>query len=224
MERMFWPAPTKLYTEKLTWTWTCKHREPYIYTIDAFLSEKELTYFDTKVVADEYAFQDSLVEGGDNDPSGGLRKELRSSSSLGFTTNQDTTITTLTLKLANLLTCQPNQVEPLQVVRYLPSQAYGPHHDMGDIDGDGRVILPGTHDGCKRRLVTVFIYLNDIEKDAGGCTHFPSSGLRITPKRGMAVVWSNINEQLRPDNRTIHEGEPVTSGIKYGLNAWIIES
>jgi prolyl 4-hydroxylase len=220
MGSLFWPAvPRPLCPQ----TFTLMCREPYIYTIDDFLSEKELSHFDTMVVTEKDAFKDSLVDG-DMDLSNGLRKDQRSSSTLSFTTNQDSTITSLTRKLASLLTCEPSQVEPLQVVRYFPKQAYGLHHDLGEVDEDGRVILPGTHDGCKRRLVTIFIYLNELEKDAGGCTHFPSSGLRVIPKRGMAVVWSNINKQLRPDSRTIHEGEPVTSGTKYGLNAWIMES
>lgn len=216
---MFWPATPPNHPTG----WRCIASEPYIYTIDDFLSEKDLSYFDTKVVTDAGAFQHSLL-GGDKNPSDGLWKDQRSSSSLGFTTNQDSTIKHLTNKLAAFMRCQPTQVEPLQVVRYFHSQAYGVHHDMGEVDEGGHVILPGTHDGCKRRLVTIFVYLNDVDKDAGGCTHFPHHGLRITPKRGMAVVWSNINGEFRPDPRTIHEGEPVTSGIKYGLNAWIIES
>jgi hypothetical protein len=100
MESVFWPTTQPNPPNR----WRCKASEPYIYTIDDFLSENELSYFDTKVVTDADAFQHSLV-GGDKNPSDGLWKDQRSSSSLGFTTNQDSTIKRLTNKLAEFMTC-----------------------------------------------------------------------------------------------------------------------
>jgi hypothetical protein len=226
MKRLFWPDPPQRPPHCLVdveSSYRQLHGEPYIYTIDDYLTEKELKYFDTQVQTRADDFQDSQV-GSDYDSSDSVQKDQRSSSTLAFTTNQDSTIKNLTNQLAALFACEATQVEPLQVVRYLPTQSYGVHHDLGDIDDNGGVILPGTHNGYKRRLVTLFIYLNDVAVDAGGFTHFPYCNLRIKPKRGMAVVWSNINEEKKPDPRTIHEGEPIISGIKYGLNAWICES
>lgn len=48
-------------------------------------------------------------------------------------------------------------------------------------------------------------------------------GLRIEPMPGRAVLFANIVASGQPDPRTIHAGEPVLDGVKYGLNIWICE-
>ena len=123
-----------------------------------------------------------------------------------------------------------DQIEALQLVRYTRNQFFNIHHDMGDLLDDDTVLLPPKHFAVKRRLVTIFCYLNTIEE--GGCTYFPKCNqLRVQPKRGRAVLWSNVTTDGQPDPQTIHAGEPViqTNGgseedvIKYGLNIWICE-
>jgi prolyl 4-hydroxylase len=107
-------------------------------------------------------------------------------------------------------------IEPLQLVRYLPGQFFNIHHDMGDLMDNDEVKLPKKHLAVKRRLVTVFFYLNTLEPDQG-----------VQPKRGRVVIFSNLTADGLPDPRTIHAGEPVVSQetgfAKYGLNLWICE-
>ena len=93
-----------------------------------------------------------------------------------------------------------------------------------------------------RRLVTVFCYLNTLfNKDDdensgvddddncqnyGGTTLFPLlKNLKVSPKRGMALLFCNINRNGLPDPRVIHSGEPVMmpNVIKYGINIWACE-
>lgn len=74
---------------------------------------------------------------------------------------------------------------------------------------------------CKRRVITIFCYLNDVEE--GGETCFPEAGIKVKPKAGRAVVFSNIRANHEPDPRTVHAGEPPIKGVKYGLNIWICE-
>jgi hypothetical protein len=44
----------------------------------------------------------------------------------------------------------------------------------------------------------------------------------IQPKRGMAVVWANLNDKdmKKREDGTWHEALPVIRGVKYGANAW----
>ena len=98
----------------------------------------------------------------------------------------------------------------------LSGQFFGLHHDMGDYDEQsGEVALPPKTVVAKRRLVTIFCYLNDFPPDAGGCTWFPScNDLRVQPKAGRAVVFCNVTAEGLPDPRTIHAGEAVVAATE----------
>jgi len=71
------------------------------------------------------------------------------------------------------------------------------------------------------RIITVFLYLNDVE--AGGGTDFPLLNLTVLPKRGTALIWPSVRDSdpNRKDARTEHQALPVEAGIKYGANAWV---
>jgi prolyl 4-hydroxylase len=97
------------------------------------------------------------------------------------------------------------------------------------------------------RVLTVFMYLNDVEE--GGGTHFGRLGLTVMPKRGKVLIWPSVldDDPEEWDERTHHEALEVTKvrvtetlcryhliarhltialthvlqGIKYGTNAWI---
>jgi len=111
-----------------------------------------------------------------------------------------------------MLGCWVHQIEALQLVRYQPGEFFGIHHDLGNLLEDDTVQLPSKDYACKRRLVTMFCYLNTLQEDEGGCTYFPKcSHLRVKPKRGRAVLWCNITPDGKPDPKTIHAGESVNS-------------
>jgi prolyl 4-hydroxylase len=150
----------------------------------------------------------------------------RTSTFVSFQKNHDRHIAAIERRAAALLGCWSSSVsvEPIQLVRYLPRQFFGVHHDLGAYDPDtGAVHLPPRQIWCKRRLVTLFCYLNAVPQ--GGATHFPAcaSDLRVQPHPGRAVLFANILPSGLPDPRTIHAGEPVLVGTKYGLNIWICE-
>lgn len=78
------------------------------------------------------------------------------------------------------------------------------------------------------RLLTLYIYLNDLEEGGGGGTNFPyvdpsNPDFAIQPKKGRAVLWPSVlNEDVNTqDGRTLHQALPVLKGVKYGANAWI---
>jgi len=70
------------------------------------------------------------------------------------------------------------------------------------------------------RILTVFLYLNDVEE--GGGTNFPRLDLTVTPKLGRVVLWPSVldDDPHSRDDQTHHQALPVTKGIKYGANAW----
>ena len=82
------------------------------------------------------------------------------------------------------------------IVRYSPGGFYVTHEDAG-LD-------------LMDRYFTVLCYLN--EDFEGGETSFPSLAWRITPKKGMAVIFPSTYP---------HRSEPVLSGQKYILVSWL---
>eukprot|EP00934_Nitzschia_sp_Nitz4_P009265 Nitzschia sp. Nitz4//scaffold31_size150131//117489//120534//NITZ4_002847-RA/size150131-augustus-gene-0.8-mRNA-1//1//CDS//3329547716//9255//frame0 len=228
------------------------HTSPHIYEISNFLSEAELQYFERFIETCPFrkSFVDNMQYGEDgeaetttssksqdssdeNKPKRQRRTMVdathRTSTFFGFKHRADTTIRAIEQRAADLLGCWVHQLEGLQLVRYLPGQFFGIHHDMGDLLDNDEVVLPPKNLAVKRRLVTLFVYLNDLSKDQGGGTYFPKcDDLRVRPRKGMAVMWSNINGEGGPDNDTIHAGEVVNpkceKGVaKYGLNIWVTE-
>jgi prolyl 4-hydroxylase len=170
-------------------------------------------------------FQRSYVDQVDAASSGKstFDTQHRTSTFLSFSKRQDSRTAAIEHRAADLLGCWTSQsVEPLQLVKYLKGQFFGVHHDMGDLDDDGCVALPQKCPYSKRRLITIFCYMNAV--DAGGSTYFPACGdLRVEPRPGRAVLFANVKSDGLPDPRTIHAGEPVEKGIKYGLNIWLCE-
>jgi prolyl 4-hydroxylase len=222
------------------------HKEPPIYEIENFLTESELEYFAQFI--ESCPFEKSFVDNMELDDGAGAEKEEtdqktkkkrkrrtildsthRTSTFYGFKKLHDSKISALEQRTADLLGCWVYQIEALQLVRYFPGQFFGVHHDMGDLMDNDEVSLPRKNLAVKRRLVTLFIYLNDLDDEQGGCTYFPKCGnLRVRPKKGNAVLWSNVTADGQPDPYTIHAGEAVQSAgkkdvIKYGLNVWICE-
>lgn len=82
------------------------------------------------------------------------------------------------------------------IVRYSPGGFYVTHADAGE--------------DLMNRYFTVLCYLN--EDFDGGQTSFPSLGWRITPKKGMAVIFPSTY---------LHRAEPVMTGQKYILISWL---
>ncbi len=96
--------------------------------------------------------------------------------------------------------------EPLQVLRYGPTQEYRPHFDaIAGMDNP--------------RVMTALVWLND--DYAGGETLFDDLGLSERGGAGDMLLFANTRPDGGPDPRTRHSGAPVTSGIKYMASRWI---
>lgn len=97
-----------------------------------------------------------------------------------------------------------DNVECLNLVKYEKDEFFAEHHDGGF------------------RPYTVFVYLND-DGVEGGETYFSRLGLKVKPKKGMAVYWRNVGDDGKPDMDMLHSGEPVSNGVKYGVNCFVNE-
>ena len=69
-----------------------------------------------------------------------------------------------------------------------------------------------------QRTWTFMIYLN--EPEGGGETHFPDLDLKVTPKRGRAVIWNNLHPTGEGNQQTRHQSLPVTAGTKTIITKW----
>jgi hypothetical protein len=105
--------------------------------------------------------------------------------------------------------------EHLVVLRYQPGEEYRPHCDWLPPGARGNLPDPGQPG---QRVHTVFCYLGDVE--SGGATDFPRLGVRVAPRRGRIVHFTNLLPDGRGDPRTLHAGMPVERGEKWLATLW----
>ena len=72
-----------------------------------------------------------------------------------------------------------------------------------------------------QRTWTAMAFLN--EPEAGGQTQFPKVNVRITPRAGNLFAWNNMDATGAPNPYTLHQGCPVTAGVKYIITKWYRE-
>lgn len=115
-------------------------------------------------------------------------------------------------KITNYTEIPEENYEFLQLLQYEENQQYKSHHDYID---HHTARAPGV------RIMTVFLYLNDVE--AGGGTHFSDLDITVGPKRGRVLLWPSVLDSNpdAKDFKTHHAALPVEAGIKYGANAWV---
>ena len=231
------------------------HTSPHIYTIDNFLTTAELHYFDDLILRTELSknFSKSYIDQSGSSSSNNTNTSTstdynnnhnhnqqsydsnRTSQFLQFQPHHSSKIATLESRAADLLGVCVECIEPLQLVRYEAGQYFNLHHDLGVLYEDGSVELPVLP---PRRVCTIFVYLNDVPLQCGGCTRFPllgpssssssnncnndtaknhsiitcreeQQGLCVQPVRGRALLWCNVDEGGRPEVRTVHSGEAI---------------
>ncbi|MCA9691909.1 MAG: 2OG-Fe(II) oxygenase [Myxococcales bacterium] len=83
----------------------------------------------------------------------------------------------------------------LRIYRYGPGERHSAHWDTEHALASGALTR-----------LTLVVYLND--DFVGGETDFPELGVRVTPARGMALVFQQ---------RVLHQACPVTEGAKFVL-------
>jgi prolyl 4-hydroxylase len=127
---------------------------------------------------------------------------------------EDPVVVGVVNRIETLTKIPHNNSENLQLLRYEEGQFYKIHNDY---IAHERARFQGV------RLLTVFLYLSDVEE--GGGTNFPKLDLTVEPKRGRALIWPSVLDEdpHEIDQRTDHQALPVVKGLKYGANAWLYQ-
>ena len=186
-------------------------RDPWVIIIDDFLSEEECTRL--IALGGELGYKRSEDVGKTNfdGTTESVQSKQRTSTNAWCTDLcfEDPLSKQVHQKLDDLTLLPKENGEYLQLLKYEVGQFYGPHHDYIDMDDDRPQGV---------RILTVFLYLNDV--DAGGGTNFQLLDLTVMPKRGRVLVWPSVldHKPNMKDRRTEHQALPVEKGIKYGAN------
>ncbi|XP_037954286.1 prolyl 4-hydroxylase subunit alpha-1-like isoform X1 [Teleopsis dalmanni] len=106
--------------------------------------------------------------------------------------------------------------EMLQVMNYGLGGHYDTHYDFFNVSADTEIIRT-----TGNRIATVLFYLSDVEQ--GGATVFPNIETSVLPRKGMAVMWYNLNNRGDGNWLTLHAACPVIVGSKWVCNKWIRE-
>jgi len=181
------------------------HTDPKILLVPHFVGEAEISHL---LELAEAGWAPSEVGSGvyrSSDEAKDLLNNVsqnRTSFSCQLEPFQTKIVTSIEHRLAALAGIDVEHLEPLNMVRYAPGQFFKKHHD-------GRF-----------RPKTVFIYLNDLPDQDGGETQFTELGLNVVPRKGCALVWSNVLGPQQDDKRLVHQGLPPKTATKYGVNCF----
>lgn len=175
------------------------YREPSI--LKGYLSEEECAYIMKKA---ESEFQVSTVSGART-----VDTSVRVSETAWLDT-EDPVLKPIVERCLALTNRPKINCEKLQVVRYQPGGFYRPHHDaccMGECGNENQ------------RLHTfLFVLKDDFE---GGETRFPNINKSYKLKTGDVLFFDNLDNYGFCTGKSLHGGEPVTSGTKWICNLWV---
>eukprot|EP00930_Biecheleria_cincta_P025292 TRINITY_DN18021_c0_g1_i2.p1 TRINITY_DN18021_c0_g1~~TRINITY_DN18021_c0_g1_i2.p1 ORF type:complete len:547 (-),score=69.59 TRINITY_DN18021_c0_g1_i2:61-1662(-) len=142
----------------------------------------------------------------------GRTSALRTSKTAFLEHNESLALAKIHRRFADILNITDHELsmagEPLQVVRYEQGQQYQVHHDFTQLT---------------QRLATLLVYLD--EPSEGGGTSFPRAfgqvGMKVTPKRGSAILFYSQYPDGNLDEMALHAGMPVQQGVKRVCNLWL---
>jgi len=190
---------------------------PWVVSIDGFLSEEEcqrlIEYGSTQGYERSSAYSSETSVDGFVDF---LQSDTRTSMNSWCQDEcaADPLITGVIRRMVQMTGISAENYEDLQLVRYENGQYYQQHHDFAQNHARAQY---------GPRLLTFFLYLNDLSDEQGGGTKFDHLKFTAKPQRGMALIWPSVTNEdpYEMDEWTWHEALPVSNAVKYGANAWI---
>ena len=185
----------------------------YVYTIDNFISEDECNFL---IEAAQDCLQPSTVTGSGNKEAGRRISTARTSWTCRL--HRDDLPILMNSAIMKLTNKPLEHIEHPQLARYESTQQFKPHYDAYD---EKNPTLKDTLEDGGNRLVTILIYLNDVE--VGGATKFPSLNIEVQPKRGMAVVFFPATVEGKLDRGALHAALPAVD-TKYVAQIWVRQS
>jgi prolyl 4-hydroxylase len=191
---------------------------PWVISLDDFLTDKECDRLIELGIEQGYGQSTEQSTNRDGSISEKTASKRRTSTNTFCGTCDDDPIAKFVLNKIATITGFPLEFsEELQLLQYHPGQYYKRHNDY---------IPSHTHGPSGPRVMTVLLYLNDVEE--GGGTRFnelseTARPVDVKPKKGSAVLWPSVLDKdvLTRDIRTDHEALVVEKGMKYAANAWL---
>jgi prolyl 4-hydroxylase len=171
---------------------------PRILVAERFASDAEIDHI-VAIAADEAALEAAGID------------RLRTYAGLEFEmpTEDDPVLEGLVARIRAAVGLEDDVLTGLlRFRRYVPGEFHKPHLDAYRFEGLSLV-------------VTALLYLADCE---GGATFFPKAlptPVSIEPRRGLLAVWFNCLPDGSADERSLHEGRPVTGGSKATVGDFI---
>lgn len=154
--------------------------------------------------------------------SGEIHQVSSSRKSNSYSIKRNTKILTIISEnIKNLHKWHDKSCENIQITRYDVNEFYGPHYDAFDIRNIRNLDKNIQEKG--QRMITNILYLNDVAE--GGSTYFRKLDIRITPKAGRLLTFTNCirgTNFLNPFS--LHESTKVITGEKWILSLWLRES
>lgn len=185
---------------------------PRVVLLHNFLNNKECSHLISQATP-KLGRSDVINE----ESGGGKIVDERTSQGMFFDDRgSDSIIKRIEEKISHLTMMPATYGEIIQVLRYGPGQEFKPHFDF--FDGESIGGKEALENGGQR-LATLIMYLNSVEK--GGETIFPKIGVKITPKKGNAVLFYNCQPDGKEDPLTYHGGAPVVQGTKWIATKWL---
>jgi len=185
---------------------------PWVVTLDTFLTDEECDLLIQ--LGGEEGYEISMDVGAKKFDGSfeGYKNNRRTSTNAWCKEGCAEKASSVLQKIENVTGIPDANSEYLQLLQYNVGQFYKQHHDY---------IPHHTERQEGVRILTVFLYLNDVEE--GGGTDFPGLGVTVQPKRGKVLIWPSVKNDNpnAKDPRTEHQALPVTKGIKFGANAWL---
>ena len=143
--------------------------------------------------------------------------EARTSSSMFLKRGQNDLVTCIEQRISNLTGLPVEHGEGIQILRYDIGQEYRKHYDYFNPE---RETTPHHIKRGGQRIATLLMYLNT--PDGGGATTFPHAGISVHANEGNALLFRY--DTPTPATKTLHCGEPVTSGVKWVATKWLRQS
>jgi prolyl 4-hydroxylase len=196
--------------------------DPYIYTIDNFLTPKECKFM-IKVSKDNMCLAGVSTMNDEHKFKPGEYKG-RTNSSYWMPHDKFSETLEIAKRISKRIDCNYKCFESFQVIHYNENEEYKYHYDAFNQNEEEKYKKYCGQRG--NRLRTVLVYLNDVEE--GGGTGFDrldeyNGEVIIEPKMGRIVVFNNVNDDGSLNIKSRHAGLPVIKGEKWAFNLWLRE-
>ncbi len=185
---------------------------PRVVVYHHFLSDKECDHLIK--LAKPHLKRSTVI---DNHSSGSVVDEARTSYGMFFwPTLEDRTVHEVEKRIASITSIPRENGEDIQVLKYGIGGEYKPHYDYFDPNYEG-----GKYHLQRggQRVASFLMYLNTPEE--GGETVFPVLGIKVTARKGDALLFYNCDASGNVDSRTLHGGAPVIKGEKWLATKWL---